>query len=140
MNFPRYLILALVILHININTHMLTLSNVPDTNAKSSIERTITIAHKCHYPFNPSSIVAILVFQQKGVCYISQGREKVRLALRQGSWKYHTWFNFFTKLFQKKITERYRNSEKKSAIYLDNHKLATYNLINWALSEISWNS
>jgi hypothetical protein len=76
MNFSNYLILALVILHININTHMLTLSNVPDTNAKSSIERTITIDHKCHYPFNPSSIVTILVFQRKGVSYISKGEKR----------------------------------------------------------------
>ena len=55
---------------------MLTLSNVPDTNAKPALEQTITIDHKCHYPFNPSSIVTILIFQQKGVSYISKGEKR----------------------------------------------------------------
>ena len=76
MNFPNYLILALAIFHININTHTLTLPNVPGTNAKSTIEQTITIDHECHYPFNPSSIVTILIFQQKGKSYISKGEKR----------------------------------------------------------------
>ena len=76
MNFPNFLILALVIFHININTHEFNISNVPETNAKLTIEQTITIDHKCHYPFSPSSIVTILIFQQKGKSYISKGEKR----------------------------------------------------------------
>jgi hypothetical protein len=76
MNLSTYLILALGIFHININTHALALSNVPDINAKTPIEQTIRIDHKCQYPFNPSSIVTILIFQQKGVSYISKGEKR----------------------------------------------------------------
>lgn len=74
MNSPTYLILALAILYISI--HTLTLSNVPNIHSKSAAEQTITIDHKCHYPFNPSSIITILIFQQKGVSYISKGKKR----------------------------------------------------------------
>jgi hypothetical protein len=76
MNFSTFLILTLAIFHININTHTLTLSNVPAVNAKSTIEQTIIIDHMFHYPFNPSSIATILIFQQNGVSYISKGEKR----------------------------------------------------------------
>ena len=35
------------------------------------------IDHKCHYPFNPSSIVTILLFKRDGLEYIaSDGEER----------------------------------------------------------------
>jgi len=45
-------------------------------HAKPAVEQTITINHKCRYPFNPSSIVIILIFQQKGISYISKGKQR----------------------------------------------------------------
>ena len=76
MNLSTYLLLALGIFHVSINTHALTLSNVPDINAKPPIDQIIRVDHKCHYPFNASSIITILIFQQKGVSYISKGEKR----------------------------------------------------------------
>ena len=37
----------------------------------------IKIDHKCHYPFNPSSMVTILLFKKTGLEYIaSDGEER----------------------------------------------------------------
>ena len=37
----------------------------------------LKIDHKCHYPFNPSSMVTILLFKQDGLEYIaSEGEER----------------------------------------------------------------
>ena len=37
----------------------------------------IKIDHKCHYPFNPSSMVTILLFKKDGLEYIaSDGEER----------------------------------------------------------------
>lgn len=35
----------------------------------------IEVDHKCHYPFNPSSIVTILLFKKDGLQYISTDGE-----------------------------------------------------------------
>ena len=36
----------------------------------------IKIDHKCHYPFNPSSIVTILIFKKDGLKYIAADGEE----------------------------------------------------------------
>ena len=36
----------------------------------------IKIDHKCHYPFNPSSIVTILLFKKDGLDYIAADGEE----------------------------------------------------------------
>ena len=36
----------------------------------------IKIDHKCHYPFNPSSIVTILLFKKDGLAYIAADGEE----------------------------------------------------------------
>jgi len=36
----------------------------------------IKIDHKCHYPFNPSSIVTILLFKKDGLKYIAADGEE----------------------------------------------------------------
>ena len=36
----------------------------------------IKIDHKCHYPFNPSSIVTILLFKKTGLEYIAADGEE----------------------------------------------------------------
>jgi len=36
----------------------------------------IKIDHKCHYPFNPSSIVTILLFKKDGLKYIATDGEE----------------------------------------------------------------
>ena len=43
---------------------------------QSMIRQIKIIDHECHYPFNPSSIVTIIIFQKKGTDYISQGEER----------------------------------------------------------------
>jgi len=44
--------------------------------AQSAIEQVITIDHQCHYPFNPSSIIPVIIFQKKGIDYIAQGEKR----------------------------------------------------------------
>ena len=39
-------------------------------------DQTLTINHKCNYPFNPSSIITILIFQEKGTTYIALGEKR----------------------------------------------------------------
>ena len=36
----------------------------------------IKIDHKCHYPFNPSSIITILLFKKDGLDYIAADGEE----------------------------------------------------------------
>ena len=36
----------------------------------------IKIDHKCHYPFNPSSMVTILLFKEDGLDYIAADGEE----------------------------------------------------------------
>ena len=36
----------------------------------------LKIDHKCHYPFNPSSIVTILLFKEDGLEYIAADGEE----------------------------------------------------------------
>ena len=36
----------------------------------------IKVDHKCHYPFNPSSIVTILLFKKDGLDYIGADGEE----------------------------------------------------------------
>lgn len=36
----------------------------------------VQVDHKCSYPFNPSSIVTILLFKKKGLQYISADGEE----------------------------------------------------------------
>ena len=36
----------------------------------------IKIDHKCHYPFNPSSMVTILLFKKDGLAYIAADGEE----------------------------------------------------------------
>ena len=36
----------------------------------------VKIDHKCHYPFNPSSMVTILLFNKKGLDYIAADGEE----------------------------------------------------------------
>ena len=43
---------------------------------QSIIGQIKTVDHECHYPFNPSSIITIIIFQKKGTDYISQGEER----------------------------------------------------------------
>ena len=38
--------------------------------------QTLTIDHKCNYPFNPSSIITILIFQEKVTTYIALGEKR----------------------------------------------------------------
>jgi len=35
----------------------------------------IKVDHKCHYPFNPSSIVTIILFKKNGIQYVSTDGE-----------------------------------------------------------------
>ena len=36
----------------------------------------IKVDHKCHYPFNPSSMVTILLFKKDGLAYIAADGEE----------------------------------------------------------------
>ena len=57
-------------------------SNSPDFNefsnrkAQPTHGQPLTIDHKCNYPFNPSSIITILIFQEKGTTYIALGEKR----------------------------------------------------------------
>ena len=111
MNFPTYLILALAILYINI--HTLTLSNVPNIHAKSTAKQTITIDHKCHYPFNQSSIITILIFQQKGVSYTSKGKKRCAWHFAKEVENTIRGSTFLPNYFKKKLLKDTEEVEKK---------------------------
>jgi hypothetical protein len=47
-----------------------------DKRAQPTHGQTLTIDHKYNYPFNPSSIITILIFQEKGASYIALGEKR----------------------------------------------------------------
>jgi hypothetical protein len=66
---------------------MLWLQTIPFSNSPNFNEwdnrktqpthyQTLIIDHKCNYPFNPSSIITILIFQEKGANYIALGEKR----------------------------------------------------------------
>ena len=75
MHFPTYLIIFLISFQIGLRANTFDFS-IPTEQTQFTIKNIIKIDHACHYPFNPSSIVTIMIFKKKGIDYISQGEER----------------------------------------------------------------
>ena len=66
MRFSTYLIMSLISFQINANASVFNFSKLPTIQTQLAIEQMITVDHQCHNPFNPLSIISILIFQEKG--------------------------------------------------------------------------
>ena len=55
---------------------MFHFSNLPTIQTQLATEQMKTIGHQCHYPFNPLSIISILIFKEKGLGYIPKGEKR----------------------------------------------------------------
>ena len=77
MRFSIYLIICMVSLHTYANLHAIDIARSPNNGpTQSGIEQIVTIDHECRYPFNPSSIVTIIIFKKKGMNYIATGEKR----------------------------------------------------------------
>ena len=76
MRFSTYLIMSLISFQINANASVFNFSKLPTIQTQLAIEQMITVDHQCHYPFNPLSIISILIFKEKGLGYITQGKKR----------------------------------------------------------------
>ena len=84
MHFSTYLILYIISFQIVANSHAVDFSNLSTGQTQLETGQLIKIDHECHYPFNPSSIVTIIIFQKKELIISLRGR-KVRLAFCKGN-------------------------------------------------------
>ena len=76
MHLSIYIIISLITFQISASTNAFNFSSLSTGQAQSAIEQVITIDHQCHYPFNPSSIIPVIIFQKKGIDYIAQGEKR----------------------------------------------------------------
>ena len=76
MYFSAYLAISIIIFQIGGNLNAVDFSKSSNGQTQSGIKQIVTIDHECHYPFNPSSIVTIIIFQKKGMNYIATGEER----------------------------------------------------------------
>jgi hypothetical protein len=76
MHFPTYLVLYILSFQIVANLNSVNSLNLPAEQTQSETGQLIKVDHECHYPFNPSSIVIIIIFQTKGINYIAEGEER----------------------------------------------------------------
>jgi len=76
MYFLIYLILHIISFQIATNSNAVNFPNLSTGQTQSESGQSIKIDHECHYPFNPSSIVTIIIFQKKGINYIAEGEER----------------------------------------------------------------
>ena len=63
-------------LQTSINLNATDMASSSNGQTQLEIEQVLTIDHVCHYPFNPSSIVTIIIFQKKGMNYIATGEKR----------------------------------------------------------------
>jgi len=76
MYFSIYLILHIISTHIVSNSNAVNFLNFSARQTQFEIGQPIKIDHACHYPFNPLSIITIIIFQKKGINYIAKGEER----------------------------------------------------------------
>ena len=76
MRFSIYLIICMMSLQTCTNLNAIDMASSSNGQTQSGIEQLVTIDHECNYPFNPSSIVTIIIFQKKGMNYIASGEER----------------------------------------------------------------
>ena len=75
--------------------------------SQSTHEHTLKIDHKCSYPFNSSSIITILIFQDKGI-------NKYRLGEKRCPWhiakEIEETIYHFTKILREKTFAKFQTS------------------------------
>ena len=134
MHFSIYIIISLITFQISASTNAFNFSSLSTGQAQSAIEQVITIDHQCHYPFNPSSIIPVIIFQKKGIDYIAQG-EKNALGTSPRKLKLPYAILLFYQAISKKSYWDVEEAKKRKNLSREPHQ-ATYNTFHFDFAHL----
>ena len=75
--------------------------------------RILRIDHECHYPFNPGSIIAVFIFFEEGINYITLGEKRCAWHFVKKLQETVNDSYLLPEYFQKKFLENIREARKR---------------------------